>query len=153
MPQVEEREKVRYTRSVSSLEGSEEESKSHHTGPILCCRLEDGDCTKAEDDNGGPDMWWDNLPHQREPLEDYIADVEYCEQPLIFVTREVEILLHARDLGVPMQALAKYDKKHGLKPSFSGSLVLTQCSNDPDTTSSLEIFSSFIIKVVSRIHT
>lgn len=42
----------------------------------------------------------DDPPHETLELEEDVGDVEDCQQPAISVAFEVEVFLHASDLGV-----------------------------------------------------
>lgn len=66
-------------------------------------------CDDAEtrDADCGPDMWWDDFPHQNEPLEEDIGDVEDGKKPLVVWGGEVELFLHACDFGVAGKILVQ----------------------------------------------
>lgn len=55
-----------------------------------------------EDNNSSPDVWRHDFPHNTQELEYNIWNIEYCEQPVVTIPNQIEILAHAGDTGVPI---------------------------------------------------
>ena len=100
MTQVEERQQVWDSRTITSFEETEEETRSHHPGEAECAGLAGGDDAPADNAKGGPHVRGKDLPHEGEPFEEDVGDVEDCEEPLVVRGGEVEVFCHSCDLGV-----------------------------------------------------
>jgi hypothetical protein len=53
-----------------------------------------------KDDNAGPKMRIYDPPHEALKLEEDICNVEYCQQPAVSVALEIQVFLHAGNLGI-----------------------------------------------------
>jgi len=78
MPQVKEAQEIGDSGAVAGFEESEEEARGHHAGERGGGGLQRGDDAPAHDAEGGPYVRREDLPHEREPLEDDVRDVEDC---------------------------------------------------------------------------
>ena len=94
VPQVEEAEQVGDAGPVAGLEEAEEEARGHHAREGEGRGLQRRDDAPPHHAEGRPDVRREDLPHQREPLEDDVGDVEDGEQPLVVGRGEVEVFLH-----------------------------------------------------------
>ena len=100
MTQVEEGEEVGDSGTIASFEETEEETRGHHPGEAECAGLAGGDDAPADNAKGGPHVRGEDLPHEGEPFEEDVGDVEDCEEPLVVRGGEVEVFCHSCDLGV-----------------------------------------------------
>ena len=73
---IEETEKIRKARTVASFRHGQKPAAYHYTGPVesggLECRGKAPNSNTAE----SPDMWREYLPHESEPFEEDIRDIE-----------------------------------------------------------------------------
>lgn len=98
--QIEERQQIRYAWTETRLADSEQEPQRHHPGPVGRCCLARCEEPPAQHTKPEPAMGEDNLPHERLKLEQNVTDIEDGQKPLIAVSLEVQIFLHARNFGI-----------------------------------------------------
>lgn len=98
--EVEEGQQVGNTGSVASFKHAHEEPRGHHALEGEGGGLQRCGNAPAQDAEGCPHVRGDDFPHEREPLEDDVGDVEDGQQPLVLAARELEFRLHAGDFGV-----------------------------------------------------
>lgn len=109
MSQVEEAKEVRDSRPVTSFEEAQEEARRHHAGEGKSGCLAGCNDAPAYNAKCGPDVGRDDFPHESEPFEDDVRDVEDCEEPLVVGGGEVELFLHACYLCVSGFEASAYD--------------------------------------------
>jgi hypothetical protein len=54
----------------------------------------------GKNDKTSPEMRIYDPPHKSLKLEDYVGDIEYCQQPAVSIAFQVQIFFHASDFGV-----------------------------------------------------
>ena len=117
--QIKETQQVGNPRSKSSFEDTEEESKSHQTGPAPSTGLCSSDDAPAKHHPGEPAMWRYDFPHESLPFKGDIGDVEprglvsailhfsksssadvHVQEPLVVASLKFQILPHTSDPGI-----------------------------------------------------
>ena len=83
MPQIKKAEQIGYSRPVASLEKAQEETCRHHAREGESSGLQSSDDAPAHNAESGPDVRRDDFPHEREPFEDDVGDIEDCQEPLV----------------------------------------------------------------------
>lgn len=100
MPQVEEAQQIWDSWTVAGFEEAQEEARAHHLGEGEGSGLAGSYDAPADDAEGGPHVWWDDLPHQGKPFEDDVGDVEDGQEPLVVGGGEMEVFFHSCNLGI-----------------------------------------------------